>query len=836
MNLSSHKLTDDERALLSYGLKFIPTPEKIDTEELYCDSDWFSLKVRRQYFFNRYGKDNTFIPFKPKSDWEPPQHKIPGDIIEALDDIIKSTKDMNHTLDDKNLPDHLYKALKTLRKNTDIVIKKADKGSAIVIQDRENYVKEAERQLQDPEYYMTLIDPLYPDTAKTFTRILEELEALHGEVGGTNTMGICGISQKQLEHLKPEAEEIDIRPRIFYLLPKIHKDPAKWKFPYEIPPGRPIVSDCSSEGYNIAAFIDYFLQPIASSHKSYIKDTNHFLSILSDLEVQEGDLLVTADVDAMYTNIDHEMGLEAIRKALEQNPPTTERPRIPDSYLLQLLEISLKQNDFVFNGVTYLQLKGTAMGKKFAPSYANIFMAQWEDEILQRSHLKPLTWNRFLDDVFMLWRDGESKLNEFFTFLNGDNPCIKLKQEVSDTHVDFLDTTVYKGEDISDTKRLSTKVYNKPTDTLELLHKDSYHPAHTFPGIIKSQILRYHRLNSKQEHFEASCNKLFKALQPRGYTMKFLKGIKKQTMEEIRDPDIKQTRRYPHILEPPPQPYKASRCGNRRCEACPAVQEGSTFKSVATDKTYHIQHNLDCGSKEVIYLITCTRCNLQYVGETSLTIRQRLWKYRNKIERTEYDDNMTLIEQHFRPEFEHDGMADLTIMPIDQRTEASGDETRGMYIRQEREQFWINTLKTKEPHGLNVKLRGEDKVLPLVTTYTKPTQEWANNILREWRERVQPIHRQYLPNRMLAAYRRNVNLNQYLCPSQLKVPIWLCVEKQLQREANYRMLQDDVNTLSELHNTSDQEDEPEDLDTDNINILNELLNIEEAEEEFLNSL
>ena len=806
MNLSSYKLSEAERAVLSYGLKFIPTPKEIDAEELQCDSETFSLRVRREYFFNKNGKDLPYVPFKPKSDWEPPAGGIPRDIHKALDDLISSAKDMGQTLGNNNISEEHYKAIKRLRKNKEIVIKKADKGSAIVIQDRADYVEEAMRQLQDPTYYIELMAPLYPATAEKFTKILEELEQIPGNLGGTNTEGICGISDKQLEHLKP-LEEVDIRPRIFYLLPKIHKSPEKWHFPFKIPPGRPIVSDCSSEGYNIAAFIDYFLQPIACSHRAYIKDTNHFISILGDLDVEEGDLLVTADVDAMYTNIDHDMGLEAIKKALEQNPPTADKPRIPDGYLLQLLEISLKQNDFEFNCRTFLQMKGTAMGKKFAPSYANIFMAQWEEDVLRRSPHKPRTWNRFLDDVFMVWRQGKDQLEEFFTFLNGDNPCIKLKQEVSDTHVDFLDTTVYKGEDIAQTKRVSTRLYNKPTDTLELLHKESYHPKHTFPGIIKSQILRYYRLNTRKEDFEQSCTNLFKALQPRGYSYKFLTDIKNKTLEEIANPGLKEMRRNAHILTPPQQPHRASKCGSSRCTTCPNVMEGTTFTSTATGREYQLQHNLNCKSKEIVYLITCLRCNLQYVGETSKPLHERMWKYRNKISQQRYDPKLTLIEQHFRPEHDHEGMEDFAIMPIDLRVNATGNTIYGDYIRQQREQFWIKTLQTKEPHGLNVKIKGEDKVLPLVATYSGPTQAWANKILQTWRQEIQPQHRKHLPNKFLAAYRKNNNLGDQLSSSKLKNPIWCHVKQKLQRIANKEQLDEDTRILAELAEEADLDED-----------------------------
>lgn len=48
-------------------------------------------------------------------------------------------------------------------------------------------------------------------------------------------------------------------------------------------------------------------------------------------------------------------------------------PKPPDAEILELLYINLTRNDFEFNGQYYLQTKGTAMGKRFAPAYANIY-------------------------------------------------------------------------------------------------------------------------------------------------------------------------------------------------------------------------------------------------------------------------------------------------------------------------------------------------------------------------------------------------------------------------------------------------------------------------------
>ena len=57
--------------------------------------------------------------------------------------------------------------------------------------------------------------------------------------------------------------------------------------------------------------------------RSFVKDTNHFLSLLAKLgEIPDNALLCTADVVGLYPNIPPGGGLEVMRKALNtrQNP------------------------------------------------------------------------------------------------------------------------------------------------------------------------------------------------------------------------------------------------------------------------------------------------------------------------------------------------------------------------------------------------------------------------------------------------------------------------------------------------------------------------------------
>ena len=62
----------------------------------------------------------------------------------------------------------------------------------------------------------------------------------------------------------------------------------------------------------------------------------------------------------------------------------------------------------------FKQLQGTAIGNKFTPPYAILFMGYLEDKILNSFVEKPLVLWHYLDDVFMIWQHGEEKFKEFF--------------------------------------------------------------------------------------------------------------------------------------------------------------------------------------------------------------------------------------------------------------------------------------------------------------------------------------------------------------------------------------------------------------------------------------
>lgn len=83
-------------------------------------------------------------------------------------------------------------------------------------------------------------------------------------------------------------------------------------------------------------------------------------------------------------------------------------PLAQQNFIIKGIEFILTHNFLPFNDKIYLQMRGTAMGTRFARSYANLFMGYYESRYIQN----PNPWaeniklyRRYIDDLFFVW-DG----------------------------------------------------------------------------------------------------------------------------------------------------------------------------------------------------------------------------------------------------------------------------------------------------------------------------------------------------------------------------------------------------------------------------------------------
>lgn len=705
--------TATELNLLKKGLSFIPTwgINKNQKNILNADITSYHRRIKIATFFEDIQDNNEKPKFCPPSQWVPDNDKIPQQIFELIAQDKKTWQKLNPKLhaDAPNLTTEEIKALKSLQKNKNIIIKPADKGSAIVILDKDQYITEANRQLLDGQYYKTLNGPIFQETIPMIGDILDRL------------VKSKYLTKKQVTYLKGQKEP---RERLFYLLPKIHKPPEKWTIPFEIPPGRPIISDCGSESYQVAEYIDHFLNPISTRHQSYIKDTYDFIEKVKKVRVTEQTLLFSIDIDSLYTNIETEAGLRAVLKCFKKYPDENR----PDKAILELLEINLTRNDFTFNEKWYLQIKGTAMGKKFAPAYANIYMADWEETVLPQCPKTPSNYFRFLDDIWGTWEHGMSEFEEFIAILNNHHSSIKVKYVIDHNSIDFLDTTTYKEPNRVGPQSLNTKVFFKETDTHALLHKNSFHPKHTFKGIIKSQLIRFHRICTKSTDETWATKTLYKALRKRGYSRSFLRTIHKaHTNGAPRHlkPKTNQTKIIPLITTFSKysqsanweikqtftkitnhsgflQNYKIisafkrnpnlkdflvkSKFGAKRTKNLPITKRKGNKNSFRNSEQQTNLHTKNC-----VYAITCVRCNKQYIGETKHSLQTRLTQHKYNVK------NQFGIQTHLVHHFRKHGPENMTMKQLEHNTEWSTSQ------RKRKEKIWIQRLNTIYPNGLNIK-------------------------------------------------------------------------------------------------------------------------------------
>ena len=401
-----------------------------------------------------------------------------------LEEVKLQIAEIKITRPKHNLSRKERKALNALKQNKDLNFKKADKGTTLVVMNKNDKIQEGQVQINDLNNYKPLDKPIVKETHTKVSRLISEL---------SRNNYIDDMTKKWLSQTPNP-------PRIpeFYTLTKIHKPTLV---------GRPIISGCSGPTERISAFVDTLLQPISTSQTSYLKDSTDFINFIEKTKMGKRTFLVTMDVTSLYTNIPQEEGITTVCNAYEifhkNNPP------IPTNYIKEMLRLILKENSFQFNGKNYLQIHGTAMGTKMAVAFANIFMAYIETEILSKSVIKPLIWKRYIDDIFSLWDVSKQDIDKFITQANSHHPTIKFTAEISNTEATFLDTVVYKGKRFQNQSTLDVKTHFKPTETFQYTHFSSCHPPGVKKGFVKGEALRLLRTNSSKTTFEENINKFY---------------------------------------------------------------------------------------------------------------------------------------------------------------------------------------------------------------------------------------------------------------------------------------------------------------------------------------
>ena len=143
------------------------------------------------------------------------------------------------------------------------------------------------------------------------------------------------------------------------------------------------------------------------------------------------------------------------------------------------------------------------------------------------------------------------------------------------------------------------------------------------------------------------------------------------------------------IVESPQRKH----CNKKECQTCRSVQSDTAISSVTLCQ-YKTPTMCKCTTMNVVYLLTCSVCQKQYVGETK---RAFMIRYKEHMKDIEYKRDKPLAH-HAQ---QHQEVAATFTPQILEVIRLNPELDSTTTVRRKREIHWIYTLRTLAPEGLN---------------------------------------------------------------------------------------------------------------------------------------
>ena len=216
-----------------------------------------------------------------------------------------------------------------------------DKGVALVVMDKTDYIKKAEELLNKPTYKKIPEDP----TSRQKNKLINILKNIKAE---------GGLSDEAYRRMYPTGAGS----REFYGLPKIHKPGI---------PLRPIVCSTGTVTYSTAKELAKILKPLVGMSTHHVHNNKDFVEHLKYIRLKQGEYIIYYDVTAPFTSVSIQPLVNIIQQKLANDKDLQQRTTISIKHIINLLEFYLKSTCFVFQGQYYEQVEGQQWDLHSAP-------------------------------------------------------------------------------------------------------------------------------------------------------------------------------------------------------------------------------------------------------------------------------------------------------------------------------------------------------------------------------------------------------------------------------------------------------------------------------------
>jgi hypothetical protein len=406
----------------------------------------------------------------------------------------------------QNIPFNERNAVTLLNSQSDILVKKTDKGLGPAIVSRSIYLQQLALHLRNATYLeltnvsiTDIIQKSYVDFQECVRRFrnipgfkstLYTMDKYHQ--GAIDSPHLCPIDLLMKEHKPPSASGLRTRPII----------PNKNYF------------TCQDSN-----FLHCMLAPKVFSHPFVLRDSLSFVRMLDKINVPSDNSLrfATYDVTALHPSIDMERGLQSLQWFMETECDFKDELK---DFILILARFVLTHCYISCPEIStniFLQVIGTAMGTSFAVVYAIIHMIRIETEIIRRFKSNISFYTRFIDDGFCGWHGSDEDFEVFASEFSRADPSIKVIWTNLAHKAIFLDlSTEISGGSIH------YEIYSKPGNAYAYLPLGSFHVRSSFPAWIKTELIRRLTRSSDQKRWAKHCQLFYSKLRDIGYGSHFL--------------------------------------------------------------------------------------------------------------------------------------------------------------------------------------------------------------------------------------------------------------------------------------------------------------------------
>jgi uncharacterized protein (UPF0147 family) len=403
-------------------------------------------------------------------------------------------------------------------------------------------------------------------------------------------------------------------------------------------PIRPVVNNRTAPSYKLAKKLNDILNKHLSLNNHYtIRNSTNIANDLTKLAINDKHRLITLDIKDLYVNIPLKETIDITRTQLLKNNNTQTTNQI-----INLLEVILMQNYFVFQEQIYQPDKGVAMGSPISGTMAEIFIQHLEDCLIK--HLldsKTIAfYSRYVDDILIIYDSSYTNPNAITQYANTIHDNVQINPTSENARqISFLDLTITRK-----TTNLEIDIFRKPTTTNITINYFSNHPLEHKLAAYRYYIERMFKLPLNKENQLKEWTTILNIANSNNFPKNILIRLRQQIQQKINHTPPptgpKSNTKWTTFTYVSPQIRKvtnlfkhtkvkiAFKCNNKI----------SQLMKLNTDDNNTPYHN-----RSGIYKLICNTCKLAYVGQTSRSLKLR---YQEHIRYIRHNNPQSAYAQH----------------------------------------------------------------------------------------------------------------------------------------------------------------------------------------------